>query len=155
MRKYMFACMTTVIMTLCLSIFLIDRGRAEDGMKANVTQNDSLPTVAMHDAVLSFTDNWTLPREQSMVGSNENPLRLVLQGGGHTEDPEDTHKKEPCKDAQCAYRPFHAGDKAVDGSSCNSGVVCMVPNAACMSNTGRCKTVNVGGGQCACPCVPQ
>jgi hypothetical protein len=119
-----------------------------------VTQSDSSLTVAMHDAALSFTAVPT-PGMVSEEGT-ENYLILVQRGEGKEDDKDKNKHKDKCGEAQCMSRAPKPGglDKAVDGTSCTSGQVCSIPNAACMNNTGKCKTVHLGGGQCACPCVP-
>jgi hypothetical protein len=159
MRKDILAHTFAVTLTLCLSTFLTTDGTAEDAMKPSMAQSNSSLTVAMYGTPMSPTAQSVPAPGASTDGMDENYLILVQRGEEGTK-PTDEHiddaNKKPCKDAQCPFRAPRAGglDKAVDGTACTSGVVCSFPNSACMSNTGKCKTVHVGGGQCACPCVP-
>jgi hypothetical protein len=148
-------------MTLCLSTFLITDGNAEDAMKVSGAQSNPSFTVAMYGTTMSFAAQSVPTPGMFADGRNEDYLILVQREEEkkgetkHADEDMDANKK-PCKDAQCPFRAPKPGgvDKAVDGTSCTSGVVCMIPNSSCMSNTGKCKTVHLGGGKCSCPCVP-
>jgi hypothetical protein len=54
----------------------------------------------------------------------------------------------------CLTRAVRSGDKAADGTACTSGLVCKTPGVTCdiANPLAKCKTVNTGGGACACTC---
>ena len=47
-----------------------------------------------------------------------------------------------------------AGEAAINGGTCTTGLVCNTPGASCViGGAKRCRNFNMGGGNCTCACM--
>ena len=146
MQKAMQVCIIAGTITLCLSLFLFSDAVAEDGKDGNRVENDAL-TVVMRGTAIGFPAHPDMTAEK--MNDNRNEDYVVPVAGGTASSDKKCGPGAPC------LTTSPSGKSAVDGTQCSSGVACLHPGTQyCNYNTGTCTTVNLGGGNCSCACVP-
>jgi hypothetical protein len=142
MRKTLQLCTIAGLIALCLSLFLvISNGAAEDS-----SPNTAMP-VAMRGAAVEFSVHPEMTTEKA----NKDYLVPVA---GDDKKPVEGDKKPCPPGSPCTTRSYN-GQTAVNQVQCTGGYACMHSGVQlCNNNTGTCYTVDMGGGTCACACVP-
>ena len=145
MRKAMQVCAVAGGIMLCFSFMIANIGGAEERQAGNTVQDGQFLAAVMPDTASGLSTQSNALVEHSHPATNEDPLILVAP------------KEKKCDPgAPCTTRS-PAGQTAIDGTACTSGVACMFSGVQfCNMNTGTCTTVHVGNpqGKCACSCIP-